>query len=316
MLIVNPPDYNRIKDISSNTKQIRLRDHIGGFDRYYKNNLLDTINLNKTEVHYHAHLPNAVKNNYPNINFKFDIDTQENLNLRSMSEFKTNNINLYENFLCTLLGSFHESRMLLASILHKSQLWNDDYCTKNFEYDWNTVDGVIAYYTENKEHVYNRFFIDHSDIDKKIISIDYDHCNTVHNMKATELLVGNSCITIVAETIGESYVPFVTEKFLQNIVTKTLFLGYAQPGWHHTLVDQYGFKLYNSVFDYSFDDIKNPVYRLLRLIEMISKFRYLTKKDWHEIYLAEKDTIEYNYNHYYSKKYLTCLKQFDKSNNA
>ena len=312
--------YNQIKDIPNDTKQIRIEDHIEGFNKYYKNDLLDILNSRDTsekiEVWLEFYLPDVVKSNYPNLDIKFDIQNQEKINLQAMRGYQYTGNNAYDNFTCTLLGSMHVSRILLASIMSKSQLWNDDYCTKNFKFNWDQVDGIIMDYTGNKEHIYNKFFIDHSDMDKKIVSIDYDHCNTLHNIHAIEPLIKNSCITIVAEAVGESYVPAVTEKFLQNVVTKTLFLGYAQPGWHQTLKEQYGFKLYDNIFNYSFDKIKNPVYRLIRLMEMISKFRYLTRHDWHEMYLTEQDNIEYNYNHYYSKEYLTCLKQFDKSNNA
>jgi len=71
----------------------------------------------------------------------------------------------------------------------------------------------------------------------------------------------------------------------------------------------YGFKQYNKIFDYSFDEIKNPVKRLIRLMEMISKFAYLSVDDWHDLYNMETDTIEYNYDHYYSKGYLKKLNE-------
>ena len=302
-----------IKELDEDKKVIVLHDHCGGFDKFYKNTILDQLYTKHKgyEIVYHNILDEKVKEVYPDFNFKFSSRLQEYKNFKQLKKYKGNHRIEVNNFICTLLGSLHVSRMLLASILHKSQLWNNEYCTKNFEYNWNSVDGAIAYYTENKEHVYNRFFIDyHSDIDKKITSIDYTHSETMHNMSVVEPLIINSGLTIVAECVGESYVPFVTEKFLQNIVTKTLFLGYAQPGWHNTLSKQYGFKLYNCIFDYSFDEIKNPVYRLLRLIEMISKFRYFTKNDWQEIYLAEQETLEFNYDHYFSNDYLKCIDKY------
>ena len=77
-------DYYKIKDIPDDTKQIRLIDHIDGFNKYYKNDLLEILNLRDTsekiEVHYHAYLPDVVKSNYPNLDIKFDIQRQEELN--------------------------------------------------------------------------------------------------------------------------------------------------------------------------------------------------------------------------------------------
>jgi hypothetical protein len=39
---------------------------------------------------------------------------------------------------------------------------------------------------------------------------------------------------------------------------------------------------------------------------MLSKFEKLSKADKHDLYLLENDTIEFNYNHYYSGD---CMKQ-------
>ena len=109
--------------------------------------------------------------------------------------------------------------------------------------------------------------------------------------------------------MATSYVPFVTEKFLYSIVTRGLFLAYAQPGWHDHLEKYYGFKKYTKLFDYRFDTIENPVERLVEMITMISKFSKLSPGDWHDLYQLEQNTIEYNYDHYFSKGYLSCLQQ-------
>jgi hypothetical protein len=65
------------------------------------------------------------------------------------------------------------------------------------------------------------------------------------------------------------------------------------------------------LFDYRFDAIQNPVERLVELMTMISKFSVLSSDDWKDLYLLEQDTIEYNYDHYFSKDYLVALKKYD-----
>ena len=113
---------------------------------------------------------------------------------------------------------------------------------------------------------------------------------------------------IVSETMATSYQPHVTEKFFFSIVTHGLFLAYAQPGWHAHLEKYAGFKKYTKLFDYRFDSIQNPVERLVELITMVSKFSHLSRFDWHDLYLMEKDTIDYNYDHYFSEKFVECIK--------
>jgi hypothetical protein len=90
---------------------------------------------------------------------------------------------------------------------------------------------------------------------------------------------------------------------LYPILCKTFYLGFAQPGWHSHIEKYFGFKQYNKVFDYKFDEISNPLLRLIALMEMISKFEKLSKFDWHDLYLVEQDTIDFNYDHFISKEY-------------
>jgi hypothetical protein len=100
--------------------------------------------------------------------------------------------------------------------------------------------------------------------------------------------------------MATSYHPFVTEKIFYSVATRGLFVAYAQPGWHAHVEKYYGFKTYNKIFDYRFDNIQNPVERLVELIAMLYKFKHLSKADLHDLYLIEQDTIEYNYDHAYS----------------
>ena len=72
----------------------------------------------------------------------------------------------------------------------------------------------------------------------------------------------------------------------------------------------YGFKKYTRLFNYNFDTIVNPVERLLELVTMLNKFSKLSSEALRDLYELELETIEYNYNHYFSQDYLTCLEKF------
>jgi hypothetical protein len=222
------------------------------------------------------------------------------------------NIN-FKNFICSFNGSPHTSRKLLAAILHKFGYFDPEYCSKNFSYSINKLDGHLTDYVANHDQFYRKFFIaDNSDTFFDTIysfgHIRFDHANNIYNLenKLTE-----SFLHIVSETMATSYYPFVTEKFLYSVVTRGLFLAYAQPGWHTHLEKYYGFKKYTKLFDYHFDTIQNPIKRLVELMSMISKFSILSTDDWRDLYEIEKDAIEYNYNHYFSGNYLTRLQQYE-----
>ena len=138
--------------------------------------------------------------------------------------------------------------------------------------------------------------------------VQYNHKQNIYNLESK---LTQSFLHIVSETMATSYYPFVTEKFLYSIVTRGLFLAYAQPGWHSHLEKYFGFRRYTKLFDYHFDTIKNPIKRLVELMSMISKFSNLSIADWHDLYLIEQDTIEYNYEHYFSGNYLKILELYD-----
>jgi hypothetical protein len=161
----------------------------------------------------------------------------------------------------------------------------------------------------DQHRLYRKFFItDSEEFFQKIYSFGHERFDHATNIYTLENKITQSFIHLVSETIATSYQPFVTEKFLYSVVTRGLFLSYAQPGWHAHVEKYYGFKKYTKLFDYRFDTIQNPVERLVELISMISKFNTLSCHDWHDLYLLEQDTIEHNYNHYFSGDYLKFLK--------
>jgi hypothetical protein len=127
------------------------------------------------------------------------------------------------------------------------------------------------------------------------------------NINSFEHKLTQSFVHIVSETLATSYMPYVTEKFLYSVLTRGLFVTYGQPGWQNYIENRMGFRSFTKIFDYRFDTITDPVERLLELTTMLSKFQHLSVHDWHDLYHMEAETIEYNYDHYCSRRYHQCL---------
>ena len=298
-----------IELIKYNDFNYYLKDHGYGFDQTLHNKLIDGLPATPCTFLTEYSILDQVKNNYPNISFKLNKSVKQSilghfLNYKIQPEIK------YKNFICSFNGTPHVSRKLLTATLQKFGYFDSNYCSKNFSHSVDALSGHVTDYVPN-DNFYLKFFISDTSEDffQSIINLDYtryDHKNNIYNLenKLTE-----SFLHIVSESIATSYHPFVTEKFLYSIVTRGLFLAYAQPGWHNHLEKYYGFKKYNKLFDYRFDAIQNPIERLVELMTMVSKFSRLTIADWNDLYLIEQDTIEYNYNHYFSSKYLEYLRQ-------
>jgi hypothetical protein len=145
---------------------------------------------------------------------------------------------------------------------------------------------------------------------QELNSFGYDRFDHSNNIYKIDSKISESFVHVVSETLSSSYHPFVTEKFLYSVVTKGLFVAYAQPGWHQHVLQHFGFKPYQILFNYEFDLVANPVLRLVELLCMLSKYSGLSKSDWHDLYELERDTIEFNYNHYFSQDYLKCLAKY------
>jgi hypothetical protein len=318
-MIIEPPYKLSELQLSNLPSTVRLHDHLMGFDQFRHNQFLDKlneysqINNTRTTVFYHQILDPEVKKNYPNLDLIFTFEPFKNSIWTPFATYTRHpNIN-HTNFICSFNGSAHVSRQLLTSILQKFGYFNSEYCSKNFSYSIDALDGHIKNYVSTRDRLYRKFFI--SDNSEEFFQttysfghVQFDHANNIYNLenKLTE-----SFLHVVSETLATSYYPFVTEKFLYSIVTHGLFITYAQPGWHTHLEKYYGFKKYTKLFDYRFDTIQNPVERLVELVSMISKFSVLSKSDWHDLYLMEYDTIQHNYNWYMGGSYLTHLQKYE-----
>lgn len=315
-MIITPPYDEIFVKHKHLPDQIILQDHLNGFDQDFDNAILAHINTcakssNKIiQIDYHQIIESKIAEKYSNLDIKFRLPNSVKQSLwESFRNYKNHPTLNYKNFLCSFNGSDHVSRKLLVSIIKKLEYFDSNYCSKNFVFSTDILDGHIKDHSGLREQFYRKFFIsgDSDNFFNTNYSFDYvrfDHANNIYNL---EHKLTQSFLHLVSESIATSYVPFVTEKFLYSVVTRGLFVAYAQPGWHAHVKKYYGFKQYTQLFDYSFDDIHNPIERLVELMTMISKFSTLSSSDWHDLYLLEQDNIEFNYDHYFGKSYLKCL---------
>jgi hypothetical protein len=319
-MIITSKEYSTVLDQDIDWKSydcIELHDHIQGFDKKFNNAILDKIqkNLNNTDHNINALcgyiLPDHIKHKYPNLSLNYYLDKKYQIMYSKFNDYNIHPEINYKNFICSFNGSAHVGRKLLVSILQKFGYFNSEYCSKNFSYSINTLDGHLGDYITDEIHFYRKFFIsdDSEDFFQTLYSFGHQRFEHPKNIYNLESKLTESFLHIVSETMATGYYPYITEKFLYSIVTRGLFLTYGPPGWHEHIEKYYGFKKYSKLFDYRFDTIQNPVERLVELVTMVSKFKNLSFLDWHDLYLIEQDTIEYNYDHYFSEHYIKHLHQ-------
>ena len=81
---------------------------------------------------------------------------------------------------------------------------------------------------------------------------------------------------------------------------------FASPNFHSKLQENYGFKLFNNIIDYSFDSIVNTRDRYDAQIQQLVKIRdNFTPR---EVFNMTKDISQYNYNKVLEMKSLRSSK--------
>lgn len=302
-------DYPKIFALRQAPQKIVIGDHLGGFDESYRNHLfnhLASIAEDTCEVWTNYIIPQEVQANYPQLTFKMNLPLW---NLRAYEGYNMHPPLDYKNFICSFNGTSHVGRKLLVAILHNQGWFNTDYCTKNFTFTNDTINGHVRDFVGDREKFYGKFFTCDPEFAETLYTIDYQRFNLRHCVDTLENQLTQSFLHIPSESLSTSHVPFVTEKFMLSVVTRGLFLSHAQFNWNSLLEKVYGFRLYNNIFDYRFDTIPNPVERVVELVSMISKFSKLSALDWHDLYSLEQDNIEYNYDHYFSGDWIRAVKK-------
>jgi len=319
MLVFTAKDYDSdvLKDVSQLPSEFCVVDHLNGFDTDKKNKLLSQLDASarlhqcNPTVRVSYVVDDQITKNYPNLKFKFCFDNEQRI-FSQFSNYKMHPDINFENFVCSFNKAGHVSRKLLVSIMQKFGYFDPAYCSKHFLYSTDTVLGHIQDYADEKDCIYNKFFISDNSEEffQTLFVSDYEYQHSL-NIKYLENKITKSFIHLVSETMATSQYPYITDKFFYSIVTRGLFLAYAQPGWHLHLENIFGFQKYSKIFNYRFDSIEHPLERLVELMCSISKFSILSPADWHDLYQIESDTIEYNYDHYFSGQYLKNLSKYN-----
>jgi hypothetical protein len=308
-----------------NEHPIILFDDLGGFDSSLNNkviNYLKSVNCNKPIATEYI-ISDEMKKLWSPLDISVSVDLKNNADLKYNHGYTTHPEIQYDNFLCSFNNSINHGRELLTSSLKKFGLFDETYCSKYFKsgefYLWRILQDIKStnvvctkFFTHNNEFLSNDFVFKNNGWDFELESSEpYGFTMMRKNIYNLEHKLTQSFVHLVSESKSHSYYPFITEKFLYSIITRGLFVTYGQPHWHSHVEKYYGFKKYDKIFDYSFDEIKNPMERVVSLISMVHKFSLLSVDDWNDLYQMESDTIEYNYDHYFSNGYLKQMRKYE-----
>ena len=174
------------------------------------------------------------------------------------------------------------NRMMIVDHLKKYDLFKDGIISWNILTDDWAEDYKFKYWEEEK------LVYDITDDNRIIQDESIVYCTN-------ELLNTKSLFNLVGETFSSINHPdfFITEKTYKNYLIKQPFVSFGRTGFNNELKN-YGFKLYNEVIDYSFDEMDSTL--ISYYDHFFNDFKKYSKSDLTSLYNKISEKVEYNKN--------------------
>lgn len=139
---------------------------------------------------------------------------------------------------------------------------------------------------------------------KKLILTD----KNIEPWKSFPLEYRKAFVNIISESDVD--IQFITEKTFHAILIEQPFIVLGSVNYHKLLVE-YGFELYDEIFDYSFDSNPDLNYRIDAIIENINKIK---NENFYELRKIIENKIKKNKKHlldiYHNKKFIPDFVKF------
>lgn len=200
-------------------------------------------------------------------NLGYDIDKLEN---------KKNFEKLYTNY--NLRPRIH--RRIMMDLLSKNNLFDAGFNS------WNTL---FEFNIGNDITLDDSFYPSFKYWNEEILNLDDYFSDKFNDEFSPELTDTKSFMMLVGETSLE--IPYVTEKTYRCMYLKQPFIAYGCKNQNKELV-KYGFKLYDEIFDYSFDEIDDVFERYQTLLE--TNIEKLKNKDFNKLYKQIEEKLIFN----------------------
>ena len=123
----------------------------------------------------------------------------------------------------------------------------------------------------------------------------------------------NSFVSLITETSFENNEEHISEKSLKPFIN--LHLGvFLSPYKHLDRIKKFGFQTFDSIWDESYDNIYNPMERMVAVSSLVAK---LNEYNLFEIYKGAEEILIHNQNHFLNFwKRESCKKYFNKISNG
>lgn len=246
---------------NKNIQQLFYNEHSNDTNSIYRLNNIKTLHWPTYYLHWTY---DQIKSNYS----EYDIET-----LGVEKNFEK----LYINY----NHRVHYHRCLMIDDLVKFKL---------FDYGFNSWIYINNEFTNNYDFKYWKPEVLKIDEFNLGFTVNGDDIMTDTNLFTESLLKPNSFLNLVTET--NIHVMFLSEKTWKPILLEQPFIILGSRNQNLELL-KYGFKLYDEIFDYSFDSEEDLQFRVVGIINNLNRIK---NKDYNELYDLIKEKIKFNKN--------------------
>lgn len=203
-----------------------------------------------------------------------------------------------KTFLCpnNVIGGKRHHRVALLNELVDRELVNSNFISfpERCPYENKTVSELCQEYDIHLGHVDLPLIIDHG----------ANHASGSHQIDLWTL-ADQSLINVVTETVYHGRRQHLTEKTFKPIVMQQPFVLVSGRGSLEYL-RKYGFKTFGEFWNEDYDD-KDDDTRVSRIGKLLNDLENLSLKEKQQLQRHLVDTVEYNYNWFYSREFEQLL---------
>lgn len=211
-----------------------------------------------------------------------------------------------------ITGHARSHRSLFVAQLQKLSLLDQGYIS------YSEICPVHGHYKNNLISLIDQYGLSASfiheciqELDKINFPLRIDNPNSEYIANCSEQLgpvkeLSESFLHVVTETCFWENKEHLTEKIFKPIVARQPFvlIGCVQ---NLNYLKSYGFKTFDQWWDESYDQIDDPIQRLNAVVKIINDICKLSLNDLQNLLQQMQDTLDYNYNRFYSKEFLDLV---------
>ena len=169
-----------------------------------------------------------------------------------------------------------QHRAIFIDLIHKYNL------TEFGEFTWNEL---LNEWSNNFQFEFWNEKIVRIDLNKDRKDLD------VRKDYFTNYMLDNKCLfNIIGESMDNNDGMFITEKTFKSIILGQPFICIGSP-FQNIVLKEFGFRLYDDLIDYSFDQESNIFDRVDGLVKNLNKLKF---EDLNELYNKIKDIVIHN----------------------